>query len=562
MQMNVAETLAGTLRAYGTSHFFQVTGGDQAFWVALQREGIRMILARSESGATYMADGYARLSGQPGFVYGQYGPGVANVAAALAEAWWARSPVVSLTSSTRTPGRNRFEYQELDQLTMNAPVTVFNREVILAERAAPVLRDAIRAALAQPGGGPAHLEVPTDVLRGPVDDVEIYRDETFGMLPPHHADPTAIERAVAVLRAASRPLILAGAGVVQGGAFAELHRFATASGIPVATTPGGKGAVAETDPGAVGVAGRYSRTVANQVLAEADAVVVLGSRLGGMATNGYRLPRPEAAIIHVDIDGRVLGVFRRETVSVLADAGVALDALTDAVEASGPRPAAWSDWYKEVAGRMAAWQQSLQREVRAATGTPIHPVAVLDALSVAMGPEDVLVADTGYSAAWTAALLPVQRAGRHYLRAVGSLGWAVPAALGAQLAAPGRRVVAVTGDGGVGYHLTEMETAARSGIPAVVVVFNNSCLAFEYHEQKLHWNEVIPAANDFLPGVDYAAAARALGARGERVTVPADLGGVLRQARDAGEPTLIDVVTDREALAPVTNYDDIYTRPV
>jgi acetolactate synthase I/II/III large subunit len=532
-------------------------------WVALQHEGIRMILARSEGGATYMADGYARLSGQPGFAYGQYGPGVANVAAALAEAWWARSPVVSLTSSTRTAGRNRFEYQELDQLTINAPVTVFNREVIVAERAAPVLRDAIRAALAQPGGGPAHLEVPTDILRGPVEAVDVYRDETFGTLPPHQADPAAIDRAIAVLRGASRPVVLAGAGVVQGGAFAELQRFVSASGIPVATTPGGKGAVAETDPGAVGVAGRYSRTVANQLLAEADAVVVLGSRLGGMATNGYRLPHPEASIIHVDVDGRILGVFRRETVSVLADAGVALNALTDALDASGPPPPAWSAWYDEVTRRVAAWRESLQREIRAALGTPIHPVAVLDALGATMAPDDVLVADTGYSAAWTAALLPVRRAGRNYLRAVGSLGWAVPAALGAQLAAPDRRVVAVTGDGGVGYHLTEMETAARSGIPAVVVVFNNSCLAFEYHEQKLHWDgHVVPSANDFLSGVDYAAAARALGARGERVTSPAELGGAIRRGLDAGEPTLIDVVTDREPLAPVTNYDDIYPRPV
>jgi acetolactate synthase-1/2/3 large subunit len=137
----------------------------------------------------------------------------------------------------------------------------------------------------------------------------------------------------------------------------------------------------------------------------------------------------------------------------------------------------------------------------------------------------------------------------------------VPAALGAQLGAPDHRVVAVTGDGGVGYHLTELETAARNGIPAVVIVFNNSCLAFEYHEQKMHWENLVPTANDFLD-VDYAAAARALGARGERVTTPAELEGAFRRALDAGEPTLVDVVTDREPLAPVTNYEDIFARPV
>jgi acetolactate synthase-1/2/3 large subunit len=313
----------------------------------------------------------------------------------------------------------------------------------------------------------------------------------------------------------------------------------------------------------VGVVGRYSRAVANQVVADADAVVVLGSRLGGMATNGYRLPSAQASVIHVDLDPRVLGVSRREEVSVVADLRSALADLTEAATSAGPPPPAWSAWHAQVVARVAHWRDELERRTRAATGVPIHPLAVVGALRASMAPEDVLVADTGYMAAWTTALYPLERPGRNYLRAVGSLGWAVPAALGAQLAAGGRRVVAVTGDGGVGYHLTEMETAARCGIPAVVVVLNNSGLAFEYHEQKLHWdNQVISAANDFLPGTDYAAAARALGSHGERVTSPAELDGALRRALAAGVPTLLDVVTDREPLAPVTNYDDIHARPV
>ena len=559
--MNVADTLAGTLRAYGTKRFFQVTGGDQALWIALRREGIRMILARSEGAATYMADGYARLSGQPGFVYGQFGPGVANVAAALAEALWARSPVVSLTSSTRTVSRHRFEYQEMDQLTMNAPVTVFNKEVVEAGRAAAVLRDAIRAAVAQPGGGPVHIEVPTNVLGSPVEGVEVYRDADFGEQASRRADPAVIERAADELRRAQRPVILAGAGMIQSAAFDELRSFVAATGIPVATTPGGKGAVEETGPVALGVVGRYSRRVANEVLGEADVVLVLGSRLGGMATNGYRLPAPDASIIHVDLDGGALGTSRRETVSVAADIRSVLIDLGEAL--AGPRPEAWAMWHDEVSARVSEWVRALAAESMAARGVPIHPLAVVDALGATMAPDDILVADTGYMAAWTAALLPVRHAGQHYLRAVGSLGWAVPGALGAQLAAGDRRVVAVTGDGGVGYHLPEMETAARCGIPAVVIVLNNGCLAFEYHAQKMLWdNQVIAEANDFLPNVDYAAASRALGAQGERVTTPGELDGAIRRALDSDRPTLIDVVTDREPLPPVTNYEDVVVRPV
>src|SRR5437868_14181279 len=184
----VAQTIAQTLKAYGTEYFFFVTGGDQDLWIALDEAGIRLINCRSEKAATYMADGYARISGKPGFVYGQYGPGVSNVAAGLADPYWAMSPVISLTSSTRTTSRDRYEYQELDQLPLHTSVTRWNKIVARPERASEMLRGAIRAATgAIPG--PVHLEIPSDMLRAETTAVPIYKEAPFGHVPSLRTAP-------------------------------------------------------------------------------------------------------------------------------------------------------------------------------------------------------------------------------------------------------------------------------------------------------------------------------------------------------------------------------------
>jgi acetolactate synthase-1/2/3 large subunit len=192
----------------------------------------------------------------------------------------------------------------------------------------------------------------------------------------------------------------------------------------------------------------------------------------------------------------------------------------------------------------------------------IHPATVIAALREALAPTDVLVTDTGYMGAWAGALYPVTAPGRHFFRAAGSLGWSMPASMGAALANPDRRVACVIGDGGVGYHLMELETALRCGIDVTVVVLDNRSLAFEYHGQKLQWdNRVLPKVNDFLD-VDYAAVARALGAEGVRVEEAAALPAALDAALGCGRPALLDVLVDKEVWAPVTNFEGIVPRDV
>jgi acetolactate synthase-1/2/3 large subunit len=558
----VAEGIAETLKAYGTEYFFLVTGGDQDLWIALADAGIRMVLCRSEHAAVYIADGYARASGRPGFVYGQYGPGVVNVAAGLPEPFWAMSPVISLTTSIRTTTRDRFEYQELDQLPIHAPLTRWNKAVPRPERAPEMVRAAIRAAT---GGtpGPVHLEIPADMLRLDVEPVDVYADEAFGRVPSVRTAPPrgAVAGMVDLVLEAERPVLIAGNGVILSEAWDEVATVAELLSLPVATSMGGKGAISEDSDLALGVIGRYSRKTANDIVREADLALVVGCRLGGLVTDSSTVPSPSAMIVHIDADPGVLGATYREQLSVVADAKAALSAMVEELTARGIRRDRTA-WARQAAKRIQEWWVRVRRESAGKPGRPLHPAAVIEAIRATIAADDVLVADTGYMGAWTGAAFPVTAPGRNFLHANGSLGWAFPASLGAALAVPARRVVAVTGDGGIGYHLMEVETALRHGIPAIVVVLNNRCLAFEYHEQKYNWaNRVIPEVNELLD-IDYAAVSRAMGARGVRVSDRDELGDALAEARRADQLTLLDVLIDPEVVGPVTVYDRVQARAI
>lgn len=545
----VAEILAETLVAYGTEKYFCVTGGDHDLWIALHDAGIQIINCRSESAATYMADGYARVSGRPGFVYGQRGPGVANVAAALADAYWAKSPVISLTSSIALRSRDRFEYQDVDGLAYHGPATIWNKTLSVPARAADMVRAAIRVATG-PVPGPVHLEIPADMLGADAGASASYREETLGQLNARRIAPAQERVSVLVdrLLEAERPIMVAGSGVITSQAWDDVRELAEALRLPVATTLGGKGAIAEDSELAVGVIGRYSRRVANEVLADADLVLVIGSRLGGLATAGWSLPFAQQRILQVDTDPGVIGHNFRAEEGVVADAKLTLRAMLAEVTRRSVRRDR-TTWADNVADRVRRWRQAADRLADDDPADGIHPAAVLAALRTQMSPTDLLAADTGAIAAWAGALFPLA-AGHHMIRSAGSLGWVLPGAMGAAVAAPGRRTVSLSGDGGLLYHIGELETAMRCGIRVVIVVLNNRAFGSEYHLLNHKWGgRSIPEIIDFYD-VDFAAVARGFGACGIQVKERGELGDAIRDAFASGLPALVDVRTSKEAEAP------------
>lgn len=552
MTATVGSALADVIAGYGAKHFFLLTGGDNAFLLDLHDRGVKHVLARSERSAAFMADAYARLTGQAAFVYGQFGPGAAVALSGLIEAQLGGSPVVGIMSEAKTEVRHRRAYQELDQVAMFGAFAKWAARLERPDRAPDMMARAIREAVSGAPGA-SYLGVPSDLLLVPYLHEGVPVDLGHLVVPPHRPRPStgSVEQAARLIAGASRPVVLAGTGCMASRAWDALDDFARAHRIPVVTSVGGKGAMAETGDLCHGVAGRYSRRSANEVLRSADVVIAVGTRLNDMTTDRGKAMPPNATIVHVDIEPTSFGLNVPAAVEVLGDAQATLVDLSAALGA-----ARYDEWAEAAAGITRGWLSDREAEESRLTGSPVSPIAVMAALRNCLSEDDMVVSDTGHMSAWTAVLFDAKRPGVTHLRTAGSLGWALPASLGAQLAAPERRVVAVTGDGGAGYHLADLETAARLNLPVVFVVINNGTLAFEKHVQERIIGRIEPDLINFAD-TDFAAAAKALGVGGVRVTDRCELEPAIRAALAAGGPVLVDVISDPGADAPVTNYEHL-----
>lgn len=576
-----AQVVAAEMKALGSEHLFLMTGRDNTLWIALQQEGIRQNLARSEAGAVYMADGYARLTGRPTFVYGGYGPGAANVAASLAEPFWSASPVVALCSAMRRTERFRSEYQELDQLHLFSGVTKWGGEIAHAPQVPRYIREAARQSLiGRPG--PVYLGVPSDVFE---DELPGYatppvRDTPLQLPLTRPAASTAeLEAVMAALRDASRPVLLAGSGIHHSNAHDALRQVAEHFGLPVVTSVAGKGSIAESHALSMGTVGRYSRNYANATLREADVVLAVGTHLAGMVTDSYKLIGKDTRIIHVTVDEQAIGQNFPTEIGLVADASNFLSGLLEAAgrrqgsaaareegttaraEQSDGGGAGRARYLQDLTSRRRSWEE---RRAELAShdgedGRPMRPEALLLALTDDIADDAVITADTGYASAWAGGILELQAAGRRFMRADGSLSWAFPGALGAQLAVPDQHVVCIIGDGGFGYHVGEIETALRLNLPITVVILNNGTLAFEAHVQTLLYDHLVAEVDDFVD-VDYAAVARAFGAEGHRVRSVSEFRTALEAGGRREKITIIDAIIDRHAIPPVTRYDRVRTR--
>jgi acetolactate synthase-1/2/3 large subunit len=300
------------------------------------------------------------------------------------------------------------------------------------------------------------------------------------------------------------------------------------------------------------VIGRNSSKVGNDAVRDADTIIAIGTRLGGLATHRWTLPFGEKRLLQLDSDPQIIGHNYPNALGVIGDARLTLEAalaVVDEKKLRRPRTA----WAKEIAKRVETWRGHAAKLAEEKPNDGIHPADVIARLREVMAPEDLIAADTGAHGGWVGGLFPV-KAGRSMVRANGSLGWVFPGAMGAVLASPHRRTVAVTGDGGMLYHIAEFETAMRCDIPIVAVVLNNASLASERHHQEKHYKRVITEVCDYRD-VDFAAVARAFGAHGTRVEDRADVRDAVRDALASKMPALVDVRVSRNAGAPSANND-------
>jgi len=544
-----ARYLAESLKHLGVTHVFFMDAVLRRTLVEMEQVGIKRMLAHSEKAAAYMADAYARVTGRVGVCMAQ-SVGAANLAAGLQDAWLHRAPVLAITGRKPPGWRDRNAYQEIDHAPLYEAVTKMHADVESIADLPRYLEQAFREAT-DVTPRPVHLDlnglggqiIEDATLPGP--DLP---NPAFGSYPVRRLrpDPVEIEAAAARLAKAEKPVLVAGTGAVQAGAHDAVRALAEALLLPIATSLGARGIVPTTHALHIGVVGTYSAPITNQLVHEADLVLYAGCHTGDQVANDWTVPAPGTAVIQIDVDGLEVGRNYSGVTGVVGDPGIALNDLAAAMDgASG-----WKGWAADAVGRFDAWRDSMAAH-KASDAVPMRVERLCHEISEALPEDAILVADTGYSGIWTGTVLELKHPGQMYLRAAGSLGWSLPAALGAKCGAPDRPVVCFTGDGGLYYHVPELETARRRGLP-VVVVNNNSGFGQGVDKVREIYGDTPgnPDEMNRFSNTNFAEVARAFGIEGIRVERPDEIRPALERALAMKAPVLIDVVTDVEPRAP------------
>jgi len=550
-----AEAAVDMLKSHGVEILFGLCGDTSLpFYDALARlpHGMRHVLTRDERSASYMADGYARVSGKVGVCEGPSGGGVTYILPGLAEANESSMPLLCINSDISVAARGRYTLTELDQGALMRPVTKWNAVLNRAEDLPRTFRAAFRQiTTGRPGA--AHIALPFDVQNGSVNRAEVWGDVRFGRYPAERIAPDSesVERAARLLGEAKQPILICGGGVILSQAQGELIALAEQLSIPVATTISGKGSIDEEHPLAAGVVGSNGGTPETRALVDnADLVFFIGCRAGSVTTERWRHPTPgRCKVIHLDVDPAVPGANYRTDAALVCDAQLGLKMLREAL-ANQRRVVNGPDLESAKERKFANFQvlaESLDK--------PIKPERLVQELARVLDRDAILVADAGTPCPYFSAYYPVRSPGRFFSnRAHGALGYSLPAAIGAHFARSSVKCVSVMGDGSFGFTCGELETAVRYRLPITFVVISNASYGWIKAGQKSGYSQRYFSV-DFA-GTDHAAVAAAFGVKSWRVTEPTELSKVLPDALAYGGPTLVDVVCQplEQAKAPVSEW--------
>ncbi len=552
------EVLAKMLKQAGVGPGFGM-GGFQLlpYYDAARRHGLTHYLINDERSGGFAADAYARVTNRPGLCDATLGPGATNLVTALVEALNAGIPMIALVGDTHRAHSWKNMTQEARQVEILRPAV---KEVIRVEQIERLPEMVRRAFAVATSGrpGPVVLDVPEDICH----DVCIFAPEDFWIdesvcaIPAYRSRPDAdrLAAAASLIAAAKRPMLLVGGGIHLSQAYEPLLALAETHRIPVAHSLSGKGSIPCVHPLSAGLFGRYSR-IANDMIAEADCLIVAGCKLGEIATKRFQLIPPATPLIHLDIEAEEIGRTTATQIGLSCDAKRGLEDLNAALAGMAARQDR-SAYAREPAGRMSAWRSEVSARLTS-DERPINMARVIHELNGAMPADGILVADGGFAAHWSGLLYDTKQAGRHYIadRGLASIGYGLPGAIGAQLAAPDRRVVGITGDGGLNMTIGELETARRCGAPVVLLVVNNAASGYVKALQHMVFGGNYQSSD--LIELDYARIAEDFGAKGIRVEDP----GLLSAAIAAGlaersRPTVIDIVVTRDPAKMLPGVDN------
>jgi len=550
-KMTGGEAIARTLKAAGVEYICGIAVGSQApLTLAAIRLGMRIVTVRDEKCAALMATAYSKISGKPGVCLAS-GPGAAHLALGMYEAFNSSNPILGITSDATVAGMWRPGNAYMDQQAVFQPITKWTVRAESLAALPDIIRRGLReATTGTPGPVAVLVANPLFAAEGEFNlptDMERAQNPAFRVAP----GTASVEQAAQVLLAAKRPAIVAGGGVMLSQAARDLRELAELMGIPVATTHVAHGTFPSAHPlslGVVGnpVAGNRGR-IANKIVGEADVLLVVGSRLDGRTTRGYALIPPTTKLIQIDIDPHEIGSHYPVEVGIVADARLALEALKATLAKHITRPASIAETPKarEIAAMVEEWRTEFAPQMQS-EAVPINTPRLFREIQHFVDDNTIVVVDAGGSSYWAPAYLELSPENQAlYPRGAAAIGSALPMALGAQLAAPNKRVICISGDGGFGYNIMELETAVRLNLPVVNIVVNNQCLGMERRGYLEYAGEVSPEPVAFSPQ-DFSKIAQAYNCFGARAERPGDIRGAIAAALASGRPAIVDVLTDPE----------------
>lgn len=531
-RMTGAELIIRMLEQHGITSVSGIPGGAALpLYDALGNSRIRHILARHEQGAGFIAQGIARTTGKAAVCISSSGPGATNLMTAIADAKLDSVPLVCITAQVSSPMIGTDAFQEVDTYGMSIPITKHNYLVRNVQDLPGIIADAFR--IAESGRpGPVWVDVPKDVQAAIIEIDELPPIMPKDPLPLFDAEK--VTEAAAMINQAKRPILYIGGGIVASQSQQLVQSFAERAGLPTTMTLMGLGTIPQQHPLYLGMLGMHGARYTNMILQESDLLIVVGARFDDRAIGKAEQFCPDAKIIHVDIDRAEISKIKQPDIAINADAGQVLAMLLPQIEVNARQE--WNDHIAQIKQEFPLEQIN--------KSDPLSHFGLIAAVADAVDNDAIITTDVGQHQMWVAQAYPLCRP-RQWLTSggLGTMGFGLPAAIGAALAEPSRKIVCFTGDGSIMMNIQEMATAAEHNLDIKIILMNNQALGMVHQQQTLMFNEHI-VASAYPYQTDFVTIAKGFGLHTCDLNKESDPHAALQAAIERPGPCLIHALID------------------